>query len=120
MLELASGGSLMLDEIGEMPAFLQTKLLRVLQEQGDRPVGSERTVKVDFRLICATNIDLDTALRDGRLREDLYFRINTITVRVAPLQERARTSTSLHSLRRQVQRALSKERRRYFTGRVLC
>jgi DNA-binding NtrC family response regulator len=88
LLELASGGSLMLDEIGDMPTFLQTKLLRVLQEREYRPVGSERIVKVDFRLICATNIDLDTALRDGRLREDLYFRINTITVRVAPLRER--------------------------------
>ncbi len=88
LLELAAGGSLMLDEIGEMPSFLQTKLLRVLQEREYRPVGSERTVKVDFRLICATNIDLDTALREGRLREDLYFRINTITVRVPPLRER--------------------------------
>jgi DNA-binding NtrC family response regulator len=88
LLELASGGSLMLDEIGEMPPFLQTKLLRVLQEREYRPVGSDRTVKVDFRLICATNVDLDTALRDGRLREDLYFRINTIQVRVPPLRER--------------------------------
>ncbi len=88
LLELASGGSLMLDEIGEMPSVLQTKLLRVLQEREYRPVGSERTVKVDFRLICATNVDLDTALREGRIREDLYFRINTITVRVAPLRER--------------------------------
>ena len=88
LLELASSGSLMLDEIGEMPSFLQTKLLRVLQEREYRPVGSERIVKVDFRLICATNIDLDTALREGRLREDLYFRINTITVRVPPLRER--------------------------------
>jgi DNA-binding NtrC family response regulator len=88
LLELASGGSLMLDEIGEMPPFLQTKLLRVLQEREYRPVGSERIVKVDFRLICATNIDPDAAMREGRLREDLYFRINTITVRVAPLRER--------------------------------
>lgn len=88
LLELASGGSLMLDEIGEMPPFLQTKLLRVLQEREYRPVGSERTVKVDFRLICATNVDLETALRDGRIREDLYFRINTIQVRVPPLRER--------------------------------
>jgi transcriptional regulator with PAS, ATPase and Fis domain len=88
LLELASGGSLMLDEIGEMPPFLQTKLLRVLQEREYRPVGSERIVKVDFRLLCATNIDLETALREGKLREDLYFRINTITVRVPPLRER--------------------------------
>src|SRR5207344_2358370 len=88
LLELAEGGSLLLDEIGEMPAYLQTKLLRVLQEREYRPIGSDRTVHVDFRLICATNIDLDTALREGRLREDLYFRINTITTRVPPLRER--------------------------------
>ena len=89
LLELARGGSLMLDEIGEMPSLLQTKLLRVLQEREYRPVGSDAIVRVDFRLICATNIDLDTALRDGRLREDLYFRINTITIRVPSLRERS-------------------------------
>ena len=88
LLELAEGGALMLDEIGEMPAYLQTKLLRVLQEREYRPIGSERFVKVDFRLICATNIDVEAALRDGRLREDLYFRINTIMLRVPPLRER--------------------------------
>ena len=88
LLELAEGGSLLLDEIGEMPAYLQTKLLRVLQEREYRPVGSDRLVTVDFRLICATNIDLEVALRDGRLREDLYFRINTISMRVPPLRER--------------------------------
>jgi DNA-binding NtrC family response regulator len=88
LFEMAEGGSLLLDEIGEMPAYLQTKLLRVLQEREYRPIGSDRLVHVDFRLICATNIDLDTALRDGKLREDLYFRINTITLRVPPLRER--------------------------------
>ena len=88
LVEMAEGGSLLLDEIGEMPAYLQTKLLRVLQEREYRPVGSDRLVAVDFRLICATNVDLEVALRDGRLREDLYFRINTITVRVPPLRER--------------------------------
>src|ERR671916_1068734 len=88
LFEMAEGGSLLLDEIGEMPPYLQTKLLRVLQEREYRPIGSDRIVRVDFRLICATNIDLDTALRDGRLREDLYFRINTIQVRVPPLRER--------------------------------
>ncbi|MEO8682410.1 MAG: sigma 54-interacting transcriptional regulator, partial [Vicinamibacterales bacterium] len=88
LLELAAGGSLMLDEIGEMPVLLQTKLLRVLQEREYRPIGSDRLVKVDFRLICATNIEPETALRDGRLREDLYFRINTVTMPVPPLRER--------------------------------
>jgi transcriptional regulator with PAS, ATPase and Fis domain len=85
---MAEGGSLLLDEIGEMPPYLQTKLLRVLQEREYRPIGSDRIVRVDFRLICATNVDLDAALRDGKLREDLYFRINTITLRVPPLREK--------------------------------
>src|SRR5919107_1743704 len=88
LFEMAEGGSLLLDEIVEMPPYLQTKLLRVLQEREYRPIGSDRIVRVDFRLICATNIDLDAALRDGKLREDLYFRINTITLRVPPLRER--------------------------------
>ena len=89
LFELAEGGSLLLDEIGEMPQYLQTKLLRVLQEREYRPIGSDRLVHVDFRLICATNIDLELALREGKLREDLYFRINTITLRVPPLRERS-------------------------------
>ena len=88
LFEMAEGGSLLLDEIGEMPPYLQTKLLRVLQEREYRPIGSDRIVHVDFRLICATNIDLDMALREGKLREDLYFRINTITLQVPPLRER--------------------------------
>jgi DNA-binding NtrC family response regulator len=88
LFEMANGGSLLLDEIGEMPPYLQTKLLRVLQEREYRPIGSDRLVRVDFRLICATNIDLDTALRENRLREDLYFRINTITFKVPSLRER--------------------------------
>ncbi|HEY7189236.1 MAG TPA: sigma-54 dependent transcriptional regulator [Vicinamibacterales bacterium] len=88
LLEMAEGGSLLLDEIGEMPPYLQTKLLRVLQEREYRPIGSDRLVTVDFRLICATNIDIEVALREGKLREDLYFRINTIALRVPPLRER--------------------------------
>jgi DNA-binding NtrC family response regulator len=88
LLEQAQGGSLLLDEIGEMPSYLQTKLLRVLQEREYRPVGSDRVIRVDFRLICATNVDVEAALKDGRLREDLYFRINTITLRVPALRER--------------------------------
>src|ERR1700754_1653716 len=88
LFEMAEGGSLLLDEIGEMPPYLQTKLLRVLQEREYRPIGSDRIVRVDFRLVCATNVDIDAALRDGKLREDLYFRINTITLRVPALRER--------------------------------
>ncbi|MBE3133754.1 MAG: sigma 54-interacting transcriptional regulator, partial [Acidobacteria bacterium] len=88
LFEMAEGGSLLLDEIGEMPSYLQTKLLRVLQERDYRPIGSDRVIHVDFRLVCATNIDIDAALRDGKVREDLYFRINTITLRVPPLRER--------------------------------
>src|SRR5678815_1902817 len=93
LFEMAEGGSLLLDEIGEMPAYLQTKLLRVLQEREYRPIGSDRIVTVDFRLICATNIDLDAALRDGRIREDLYFRINTITLPVPPALPKERQDT---------------------------
>jgi transcriptional regulator with PAS, ATPase and Fis domain len=88
LFEMAEGGSLLLDEVGEMPTYLQTKLLRVLEEREHRPIGGHRSVRVDFRLICATNIDLKKALREGMLRGDLYFRINTIMMRVPPLRER--------------------------------
>jgi len=79
---------LLLDEIAEMPPYLQTKLLRVLQEREYRPIASDRVLRADFRLICATNIDADRAVKESRLREDLYFRINTVTLRVPPLRER--------------------------------
>jgi transcriptional regulator with PAS, ATPase and Fis domain len=89
LVQVADGGTLLLDEIGEMAAPLQAKLLRVLQEREFRPVGSTQITKLNFRLICATNIDLDAALEGGKLRQDLYFRINTITLHVPPLRERA-------------------------------
>ncbi len=88
LFELAHQGSILLDEIGEMPPRLQAKLLRVLQEHEFRPVGSTQTVRTDFRLICATNVDPDQAVREGRLREDLYFRLNTILLSVPPLRDR--------------------------------
>ncbi len=88
LMELADGGSLLLDEIGEMPANLQVKLLRVLQDREFRPVGGSRVIKPNFRLICATNVNIDAALGDGKLREDLYFRINTVTLSIPPLRDR--------------------------------
>src|SRR5262245_18834404 len=88
LFEMAHRGSIFLDEIGEMPPRLQAKLLRVLQEHEFRPVGSTQTVRADFRLICATNADPDEAVREGKLREDLYFRLNTILLSVPPLRER--------------------------------
>jgi DNA-binding NtrC family response regulator len=85
----AAGGSLLLDEIGDMPVELQPKLLRVLQERVYYRLGSERANEADFRLISATNYDPSVALRDMRLREDLYYRINTVEIQVPPLRERA-------------------------------
>jgi transcriptional regulator with PAS, ATPase and Fis domain len=88
LFEAARGGTLLLDEIGDMPPHLQSKLLRVLQDHQARPVGGGALVNLDFRLICATNTDLRAATADGRFRQDLYFRINTITVTLPPLRER--------------------------------
>jgi DNA-binding NtrC family response regulator len=88
LFQRANGGSLFLDEIAEMPTVLQAKLLRVLQEREFRPVGAMRAVTLDVRLICATNVDIERAVRERRLREDLLFRINTITLQAPPLRER--------------------------------
>jgi transcriptional regulator with PAS, ATPase and Fis domain len=88
LLEEAHGGSLLLDEITEMPVDLQAKLLRVLEDRGVRRLGGMRAVSVDFRLISSTNRSAEAALRDGQLRQDLYFRINTITIQVPSLRER--------------------------------
>jgi DNA-binding NtrC family response regulator len=85
----AEGGSLLLDEIGEMPIELQPKLLRVLQERVYRRVGGEKVYPANFRLMTATNRDPRQAVAEGHLREDLYYRINTIELRVPPLRERA-------------------------------
>ena len=89
LFEQSNRGSILLDEIAEMPLPLQAKLLRVLQEREIRPVGSTTPVKADFRLICATNVDVAQAVADGRLRQDLYFRLNTIALQIPPLRERA-------------------------------
>jgi len=85
----AHGGSILLDEIGEMSLAMQAKLLRVLQEKEVTPVGSEESIKVDVRLIASTNRDLKKMAEDGRFREDLYFRLNVVTLEVPPLSARS-------------------------------
>src|SRR5919112_3154944 len=87
--ELADGGTLFLDEIGDMSVKTQAKVLRALQEQIVEPVGGTANVKVDVRVIAATNKDLPTEIRAGRFREDLYFRLNVIPIFVPPLRDRA-------------------------------
>jgi DNA-binding NtrC family response regulator len=89
LIQHAAGGSLLLDEIAEMPVELQPKLLRVLQERSYRKIGSEKTYAVDFRLISSTNRPPADAIRDGALRDDLFYRISTITIHVPPLRERS-------------------------------
>lgn len=86
----ANGGTLFLDEIGEMPMALQPKLLRALQERTIRPVGSDREISIDVRIIAATNRDLESAVSERTFREDLFFRINVINIELPPLRARGR------------------------------
>ncbi len=86
--ELANGGTLFLDEIGEMPYGVQAKLLRALQEKEVRRLGSSKSVKIDIRVIAATNADLHKKIDNGEFREDLYYRLNTIPLQIPPLRER--------------------------------
>ncbi|MBI3534475.1 MAG: sigma-54-dependent Fis family transcriptional regulator [Deltaproteobacteria bacterium] len=88
LFEVASGGTLFLDEVGELPVSLQSKLLRALQEKSIRRVGGVDNIKVDVRIIAATNKNLETAIVQGSFREDLYYRLNVIQIKAPPLRHR--------------------------------
>ncbi len=87
-VELADGGTLFLDEIGDMPLDIQSKLLRFLQDYSFERLGGTKTLKADVRIIAATNVDLEKAVKEGRFREDLYYRLNVLTIKLPPLRER--------------------------------
>ncbi len=88
LLTTADGGTVFLDEVGELPVDLQAKLLRAIQEKEVRPVGGTRAIPINVRILAATNRDLDVAVQQGTFRRDLYFRLNVLTLRIPPLRER--------------------------------
>jgi DNA-binding NtrC family response regulator len=89
LLQMANGGTLLLDEVGEMPPSLQSKLLRVIEEKRVTPIGSERAVEIDVRFIATTNKDLQVEVERGAFRRDLFYRLSVVPIRVPPLRERA-------------------------------
>jgi len=88
LLSVANGGTVFLDEIGELPIDLQSKLLRAIQEREIRPVGATKALPIDVRILAATNRDLEAAVAEGDFRRDLYFRLNVLALKIPPLRER--------------------------------
>lgn len=111
--EQADGGTLFLDEIGNIPLHLQAKLLRVIQNRSVVRVGGSKAIPVDIRLICATNMNLEQLVREGRFREDLYYRINTVHINLPPLRERKEDIVPLAQL---FLERFSKKYHRYLEG----
>lgn len=95
MIELARGGTLFLDEVGEMPLDMQVKLLRVLQEKKYYPVGGTKQIEADFRVVGATNKNLEELVKEGKFREDLFYRLNVVTLKIPPLRQRIEDTIEL-------------------------
>ncbi|WP_409362418.1 sigma-54 interaction domain-containing protein [Brevibacillus reuszeri] len=95
MIELARGGTLFLDEVGEMPLDMQVKLLRVLQERKYYPVGGTKQIEADFRVVAATNKNLEDLVKEGKFREDLFYRLNVVTLKIPPLRQRIEDTIEL-------------------------
>ncbi|MFA7108790.1 MAG: sigma-54 dependent transcriptional regulator, partial [Sphaerochaetaceae bacterium] len=113
MFELASGGTLFLDEIGDMPFSLQVKMLRVLQERKITRLGGTNLIPIDVRIISATNKDLEKAVEDDRFREDLFYRLNVVRIKIPPLRERRE---DIVLLAQNILNRLNQEMGRHITG----